>query len=268
MHCCTLAKKSDYSLKSNKKFISTSRHPDRDAQFKYLNVRVDEFIAAGLPVISIDTKKKELIGNFKNSGRTWCRDADLVFDHDFRNLATHKAVPYGIYDCALNTGMVVVGTSSDIGLFAAESVGCWWDHQGQKNYPAASELLIIADGGGSNGSRNRLFRLGLCHLAKETGLDITVCHYPPGASKWNRIEHRMFSFISKNWQGIPLRNLDTMLSLIRGTTTQSGLKIDAILNETVYETGDTVPDSLFDTLPIIPHDIFPKWNYSIDPIGY
>ena len=183
-------------------------------------------------------------------------------------MSTVRAVPYGIYDYTKNTGMMVVGTSCDTGLFATESLNIWWERRGRHDYPDADELLILADGGGSNGYRNRMFKLGLCDFAKRMGLEITVCHYPPGASKWNPIEHRMFSYVSMNWRGIPLRTLDTMLSLIRGTTTDAGLDIDAILNETVYESGDTVPDNLYRRLPIIPHDICPNWNYSIDTIGF
>jgi hypothetical protein len=262
---CNILNFLDYSLKSNKKFLSTKQDPDRDEQFKYINNIVSKFSKNDEPVISVDTKKKELVGNFKNAGAVWKKkdDLDLVYDHDFRSLAEGIAIPYGTYDVKKNEGMVNVGMSSDTAEFAVNSIYQWWKMCGKKRYPSADRLLICADGGGSNGSRNRLWKTCLQDLANKLEIDITVCHYPPGTSKWNKVEHRMFSFISLNWKGIPLKNYETIIKLISATKTETGLKVKAKLDKKTYNKGIKVSDEDFEKINLQYHKKYPKWNYTI-----
>ncbi len=263
---CNILNELEYSLKSNKKFLSTTQNPDRDEQFKYINKVASRFSRNEHPVISVDTKKKELVGNFKNSGKVWKKkdELDIVYDHDFKSLAQGIAIPYGAYDVKKNEGVVNIGISSDTAEFAVNSVYQWWKMCGRKRYPNATRLLICADGGGSNGSRNRLWKSCLQDLANKIELDITVCHYPPGTSKWNKIEHRMFSFISLNWKGIPLKNYETIIKLISGTKTEAGLKIKAKLDKNTYSKGIKISDEDFDKLNLKYHKKYPKWNYTIN----
>jgi Rhodopirellula transposase DDE domain len=265
---CNILNELEYSLKSNKKFLSTKQDPNRDEQFKYINNVVSRFSRNNQPVISVDTKKKELVGNFKNAGVVWKKkdELDIVYDHDFRSLAQGIAIPYGTYDIKKNEGVVNIGISSDTAEFAVNSIYQWWKICGRKRYPNASCLLICADGGGSNGSRNRLWKTCLQDLANKLKLDITVCHYPPGTSKWNKVEHRMFSFISLNWKGIPLKNYETIIKLISGTTTKTGLKIKANLDKNTYNKGIKIPDEDFDKLNLKYHKKYPKWNYTIKQV--
>jgi DDE family transposase len=208
----------------------------RDEQFHYIASQRERFRAAGLPIISVDTKKKELIGEFRNSGRTWCRHAEEVDEHDFPSAALYKAVPYGIYDVTLNTGYIFVGTSADTPAFAAEAIARWWQTEGQVTYPKTDQLLILADSGGSNSCQSRAWKLNLQDkLSDPFGLVVAVCHYPTACSKWNPIEHRLFSFITINWAGKPLRTLETMLGYIRGTSTATGLTVKAFLQEGSYK---------------------------------
>jgi len=213
--------KLDYSLQSNRKILSINQDPDRDNQFKYINTVVSRFFKKNHPVISVDTKKKELIGKFRNNGQTWKNKGEptTVYDHDFKSLSDGVAIPYGAYDIKQNEGFVNVGISSDTAEFAVNSIYQWWKIFGVKRYPGAKELLICADGGGSNGSRSRLWKTQLQELSKKIKIDITVCHYPPGTSKWNKIEHKMFSFISLNWKGVPLENYETVINFIANTKT-------------------------------------------------
>ena len=255
-----------YGMKVNVKRLSGKPHPDREAQFVYLEQQKQAFLQAGLPVISVDTKKKELIGNFKNPGRRWCQTAEAVNEHDFDQDALGKAVPYGIYDLAQQHGYVYVGQSADTPQFAVERIADWWRTIGRPNYPTASKLLILADAGGSNGYRPRRWKQQLQELlADQLGLEVTVCHYPTGASKWNPIEHRLFGSISLNWAGHPLRTFDTMLALIRGTVTDTGLKVEAFLVDQVYLTGLKVADAVMNSLNLERHGVCPNWNYTIRP---
>src|SRR6266849_1950752 len=233
-----------YSLQGNRKTEEGEEHPDRDAQFRHINREVRQAMTQGWPVISVDTKKKELVGNFENKGRQWRRQGtgERVKGHDFPDPSVSRAYPYGIYDHARNTGFVNVGTDHDTPTFAVASIRGWWRDEGRRLYPAASQLLITADGGGSNGYRLRLWRLELQRLADQTGLAIRVCHFPPGTSKWNKIEHRMFSFVSLNWRGRPLESLQVIVNLIAATATASGLRIYARLDEGDYERGVQVSD--------------------------
>jgi hypothetical protein len=235
-------------------------------QFAYLNRQKQAFLAAGWPVISVDTKKKELIGNFKNYGQVWCQEATAVNDHDFEQNALGKAVPYGIYDLQHNRGYVYVGKSADTPQFAVEMIVRWWTTEGQDLYPNANQLLILADAGGSNGCRPRLWKQKLQELlADSLGLEVTVCHYPTGSSKWNPIEHRLFGPISINWAGKPLRTFEFMLACIRGTVTATGLQVKAFLVEDVYEKGIRVTKAFMETLSIEMHAVCPRWNYTIKP---
>lgn len=254
-----------FSLRANVKSRSAGHHVDRDAQFGYINRLVEEFHEAQEPVISVDTKKQEKVGDFKNPGRTWEREARQVNAYDFPNLSRGKAIPYGIYDVYHNVGMVNVGITKDTAEFAVDSIARWWRVMGQRRYPQATRLLICADGGGSNGSRNRLWKVSLQRLANRTGLTLTVCHYPPGTSKWNKIEHRMFSFISINWQGKPLESYETVIQLINGTKTETGLKVHAELCPKVYEKGVKVSEEEIKELNLTRHDLHPNWNYTIGP---
>ncbi len=255
-----------YSLKANVKRLAGAAHPDRNRQFEYIEQQKHAFLAAGLPVISVDTKKKELIGNFKNGGRTWCQDAEEVNDHDFPQAALGKAIPYGIYDLQHHLGSVYVGTSADTPQFAVEMIARWWQQEGQARFPGATKLLILADAGGSNGCRPRVWKHQLQEqLADQLGLEATVCHYPTGASKWNPIEHRLFGPISVNWAGKPLRTFAAMLAYLRGTTTATGLRVQAWLVDQVYEKGRTISAAAMRDLNIQFAEVCPKWNYTIRP---
>ena len=261
-----LLAKLEYSLKGNRKTLSAGTHPDRDKQFGIIKYFRQQFSATGDPIISVDTKKKELIGLFKNRGRVWCHEAKKVKDHDFRSEALGIAAPYGIYDVGLNSGMVVVGKSADTPEFAVNSIATWWLHHGSYQYPNSKRLLILADSGGSNGARPRAFKKFIQErIADEYGLEVTVCHYPTGASKWNPIEHRMFSEISKNWAGHPLESFETLLNFVRNTRTATGLRIKAYFDEREYEKGIKVSDKEFKQLRITRDDELSNWNYTITP---
>ena len=261
-----LLKGLDYSLKSNRKEDSGPPHPDRNRQFRYIERVKKLFLAAGRPVISVDTKKKELIGNFKNPGQAWCRQAEIVNVHDFRQDAKGRAVPYGIYDLTHNEGYVVVGTSGDTSAFAVDAICMWWEDENRPSFPDESKLLILSDAGGSDGCRFRLWKRQLQErLADRLGIEVMICHYPTGASKWNPIEHRLFSYISLNWAGKPLRSFETMLAYIRGTTTEKGLKVSAFLLDQVYQRGIKVSDREMRDLNLVRRSICPTWNYVIKP---
>jgi hypothetical protein len=243
-----------------------SNHPDRDTQFGYIAERKAAFVTAGEPVISVDTKKKDLIGNFKNEGQAWGAQAERVNVHDFPSEAEGRAVPYGIYDVVKNRGWVVVGQSADTPEFAVDAIVSWWEEEGLQSYPSAKRLLILADGGGSNGARSRMWKQRVQEqLADRLGLEVTVCHYPRGCSKYNLIEHRLFSFISLNWAGKPLRSFEAMLGLIGATTTTAGLKVKAILNEKVYAKGRRVSEAEMKMLNLERHEVCPDWNYTLRP---
>ena len=260
-----LLRDQDITPKANRKEESGPPHPDRDRQFVQINQKREEFTAAGLPIASLDGKKKELVGNFKNPGAVWRKEAERVNTYDFIQDAQCRATPYGVYDVNRNRGMVAVGTSADTGRFAVDALRYWWRHEGRQAYPHADKLLILADGGGSNGHRPRLFKTSLQHFADDSGLALTVCHYPTGASKWNPIEHRLFSQISNNWAGQPLRTLATLLNCIRGTVTQTGLCVRAWLNEKVYPKKIKVSKAEMAALNLERLKICPKWSYIIRP---
>jgi hypothetical protein len=258
-----------YSLQADAKVNEGRQHPDRDAQFRYINGRADAFVDDGEPVISVDTKKKELLGNYANGGAEWAPagEAERVEVHDFADRALgefSKAIPYGIYDIANNEGWVNVGDSADTAEFAVESIRRWWNQMGRARFPEATRLLITADAGGSNGYRLRAWKVELGRLAAETGLEITCCHYPPGTSKWNRIEHRMFSFITMNWRGKPLTCLRTVIELISATATTTGLTIQADYDPGWYPTGTRITDAQLATVPLAPHHFHGEWNYTIN----
>jgi hypothetical protein len=257
----------DYALHVNaKKREAGAMHPDRAVQFTTITEQRQAFAAAGQPVISVDTKKKELIGNFKNAGRAWGREAEVVNVHDFRQDALGRAVPYGIYDLTRNRGTVCVGQSGDTPRFAVAAIARWWEDEGRVAYPGADRLLILADAGGSNGYQPRLWKQQLQEqLSDRFGLTLTVCHYPTGCSKWNPIEHRLFSQISSNWAGQPLRTWETLLGYIRGTTTRTGLAVRAYRDQTVYPRGETVSDAEMARLNLERHAVCPTWNYTIRP---
>jgi len=257
----------EYSLQSNRKTEEGTDHPDRDAQFRYINAQVKRALSKGVPVISVDTKKKELVGNYANGGRQWRRKKTPrnVQGHDFPGPEVPRAYPYGIYDIDQNTGFVNVGTDHDTASFAVASIKGWWRYGGRRIYPAAREVLVTADGGGSNGSRLRLWKLELQNLADETGLSLSVCHFPPGTSKWNKIEHRLFSFISSNWRGEPLRDYETIVRLISRTATVSGLKVTCRLDRRKYPTGRDVTDEEMQSINIEPHKFHGNWNYTVRP---
>ncbi len=265
-----LLKANGYSLQANSKTIEGNQHPDRDAQFNYLNDQATAFTAAGDPVISVDTKKKELIGNFTAAGREWepqGRPTD-TFVHDFIDKKLGKVAPYGVYDLAANTGWVNVGTDADTGQFAVESIRRWWNTLGASTYPDASRLSITADSGGSNGSRLRLWKTELAALSTETGLTITVCHLPPGTSKWNKIEHRLFSAISRSWRARPLTSHEVVIETIKATTTTTGLIVDAELDLGTYEKGIKISDQqikALETSQLHRHEFHGDWNYSLHP---
>jgi hypothetical protein len=261
-----LLKGLDYSLKSNRKEDSGPPHPDRDRQFRYIGRVTRLFMAAGPPVISVDTKKKELIGNFKNPGQAWCCQAEVVNVHDFRHDAEGRAVPYGIYDLTHNEGYVVVGTSADTSEFAVDAICLWWEDEDRPSFPDESQLLILSDAGGSDGCRFRLWKKQLQEqLADRLGIEVIVCHYPTGASKWNPIEHRLFSHISLNWAGKPLRSFAMILAYIRGTTTETGLRVRAFLLDRVYQRGIKVSNQTMKDLNLQRRAICPNWNYIIKP---
>jgi hypothetical protein len=256
-----------FSLQGNAKTIEGRQHPDRDGQFGYINEQARAFAAAGDPVISVDTKKKEQVGQYHNAGRTWRPAGDPVGvrDHDFPGPDSGKAIPYGIYDLAANAGFVNVGTDHDTAAFAVESVRRWWQARGSADYPAARRLLITADAGGSNGYRTRAWKAGLADLAAQTGLEITCCHFPPGTSKWNKIEHRLFSAITMNWRGRPLTSHQVVVNTIAATTTRTGLTVAAELDPGTYPTGTTISKAQMDALPVTPHQWHGDWNYTLAP---
>ena len=257
----------EYSLQGNRKTLEGSKHPDRDAQFCYINGCVNKALAAGAPAISVDTKKKELVGDFRNAGREWRPKGspEEVRVHDFVIPELGRAAPYGVYDIAANAGWVSVGIDHDTGAFAVNAIRSWWKLMGRKRYPDASTLLITADGGGSNGSRVRLWKLELQKLADELGLTITVCHLPPGTSKWNRIEHRLFSFITGNWRGKPLVSHQVIVQLIAATTTKTGLTVRCELDQNTYPAGIKVSDAEIEAVNLTRHDFHGEWNYTISP---
>ena len=263
-----IIKQLGYSLQANVKSKESGTSQERDSQFKYINEQVKKFAKKNMPVISVDTKKKELVGNFKNNGRKWQKKgkAEMVNVYDFEYLAKGKAIPYGIYEVLKNHGFVNVGISHDTSEFAVESIRQWWKNIGKKNYPSAKELLICADSGGSNASRSRLWKFYLQKFANKTGLKITVCHLPPGTSNWNKIEHKMFSFISINWKGKPLRDYEIILNLIEGTKTKKGLKIKAKIDRNIYEIGKKISEKEFSEIKMKQHKINPRWNYTLSKV--
>jgi hypothetical protein len=256
-----------FSLQGNAKTIEGTRHPDRDAQFRYINEQVKAHQGAGDPVVSVDTKKKELVGEFKNAGREWRPKGQpvAVRTHDFPSDSAGNAIPYGVYDVTANAGWVNVGTDHDTAAFAVESIRRWWTAAGRSEYPAARRLLITADAGGSNGYRTRAWKAQLAALAVETGLEITVCHFPPGTSKWNKIEHRLFSHITMNWRGRPLTSHDVIINSIAATTTRTGLTVQARLDDNSYPTGVKVTNAQMAALPISRHPFHGDWNYTLHP---
>lgn len=256
-----------FSLKANKKNIEGISHPDRDRQFQHINQTCKTFEAKGNPIISVDCKKKELIGNFRNNGQEWQPKGQntVVNVYDFKNLSDGKAVPYGVYDVVRNAGFVNVGVDHDTASFAVESIRRWWQTVGKKLYPAQTKLLITSDGGGSNGVKNRLWKKELQQLSNETGLSITVNHLPPATSKWNKIEHRLFSFISINWRAKPLTSLETIIELLNHTTTKEGLTVTAMIDQHIYPTKIKVSDEEFNALNIMRDSFHGEWNYTINP---
>jgi hypothetical protein len=262
-----LLKQRGYSLQANRKMREGASHPDRNAQFEYINRQVRAFQKKQQPVISVDTKKKELVGEFKNSGEEWQPKGqpEEVKVHDFPDKNLGKAIPYGVYDLACNEGWVSVGVDHDTAEFACASIRRWWNEMGSVRFPRATKLLITADGGGSNSSRNRLWKKSLQQLADELGITLSVCHFPPGTSKWNKIEHRLFSFITKNWRGRPLTAYEVVVNLIASTTTKTGLTVRAALDPRRYETGIEVSDEELEQLNITRARFHGDWNYSIKP---
>ena len=254
-----------YSLQGNRKTLEGSSHPDRNAQFEHINAKVDAFQQRGLPVISVDTKKKELVGPYKNAGREWQRKGqpEEVDTHDFPDPELGKVIPYGVFDLSLNEGWVSVGIDHDTAQFAVQAIGRWWHKMGSKRYPSATALLITADGGGSNGSRCRLWKVALQTLAARIGMPIHVCHFPPGTSKWNKIEHRMFSHITQNWRGRPLVSHEVIVNLIANTTTRTGLRIRAELDRGTYPTGIKITDAELASLNLKLDDFHGDWNYTV-----
>ena len=268
--CNTVAKLLDelgYSLQANRKTREGASHEDRDAQFQFINTRVRDFHDRNQPAISVDTKKKELVGDFRNSGREWHKQGkpEEVRVHDFLDPVLGKAIPYGVYDILNNQGWVSVGIDHDTARFAANAIGRWWKQMGSHRFPRADELLITADGGGSNSSRSRLWKLALQELADDLDMSLHVCHFPPGTSKWNKIEHRLFSFITQNWRGKPLVSHEAIVNLIASTTTKTGLVVKAAMDTNRYETAIQVSDEQLADLAITPHAFHGEWNYSIMP---
>ena len=261
-----LLKDLGYSLKTNRKRLTGPPHPDRDRQFRYIERVKKLFLAAGHPVISVDAKKKELIGDFKNPGRTWCQGAEEVNVHDFRQDSVGRAVPYGIYDLRDNLGYVAVGTSAETSEFAVDAIVRWWEQEDRPTFPHEEKMLILSDAGGSDGYRPRLWKKQIQEqLADHLGIEVMVCHYPTGASKWNPVEHRLFSYISLNWAGKPLRSFETMLAYIRGTTTETGLEVKASLLDQEYEKSIKVSDKEMAALNLERRRVCPNWNYIIKP---
>ncbi len=256
-----------YSLQANAKVTEGAQHPDRDAQFEYINSQAGEHLQAAQPVISVDCKKKELVGDYANGGAEWEPEGDptRVGVHDFPDPEMPKAVPYGVYDIGGNEGWVNVGDDHDTPAFAVASIARWWERMGRARYPDATRLMITADAGGSNSYRSRMFKAELATLAATTGLSITVCHMPPGTSKWNKIEHRLFSCISMNWRGRPLTTYRTIVELIAATTTATGLRVEADLDEGYYPTGQKISERDFRALPVTRHEFHGDWNYTIAP---
>jgi len=267
-HCTVhrLLKKLGFSLRANQKRRGGSQCPGRDEQFQYIASQKEVFRQAGLPVISVDTKKKELIGEFRNTGKAWCRVATEVNEHDFTSTAEYRAIPFGIYDVLRNEGYVTVGISNDTPEFAVAAIASWWEQEGRKHYPEKTELLILADCGGTNGPCCKAWRLNLQEkLCDRFGLTVTICHYPPGSSKWNPIEHRVFSQISINWAGKPLKSLNLLLGYIRGTATSTGLKVKAHLDENTYRKKPKIAREQMRGLDLKHHETCPEWNYTIHP---
>jgi hypothetical protein len=269
-HACThtvarLLRKRGYSLQVNKKKQAGAKHPDRDKQFRYIASQKVQHLTDGMPVVSVDTKKKELIGNYRRAGQTWCREP-IAVDAHFASYAQCVAVPFGIYDLARNAGYVTVGTSHNTAEFAVNCLMNWWEFHGRLVYPRHDRLLILADGGGGNGYNLRAWKRDLQEkICDRFGLNVTVSHYPPGCSKWNPVEYRLFSHISINWAGRPLRNLETMLGFIRGTTTASGLKVHAHLDDRIYPKGQKVRQREMRQLAVQTHETCPLWNYTLSP---
>ena len=263
----TLLKRAGYSLQANRKTLEGSSHPDRNAQFEHINKQVLAFQKQNQPVISVDTKKKELVGEFKNPGQEWQPkgEPEKVKVHDFPDKRLGKAIPYGVYDLASNEGWVSVGIDHDTAQFAVASIRRWWTEMGSQRFPRANKLLITADGGGSNSSRNRLWKKSLQELADELEMTLQMCHFPPGTSKWNKIEHRLFCFITKNWRGRPLTTYEVIVNLIANTTTKTGLVVRAAIDPHEYQTGVEVTDEELARLQITPSKFHGEWNYSIKP---
>lgn len=257
----------DYSLQSNRKTEEGADHPDRDAQFRHISTEVKKYLSQRLPVISVDTKKKELVGNYENKGQQWlpAKHPMPVQGHDFPSPTVPRAYPYGIYDIGRNAGFVNIGTDHDTGAFAVASIRGWWRAEGRRIYAGANKILITADGGGSNGWRLRLWKSELQKLADQTGLRISVCHFPPGTSKWNKIEHRLFSFISSNWRGEPLRDYETIVNLVSRTTTAKGLKVTCRLDRRKYPTGRKVSNEEMKRIQLSRNTFHGEWNYVIQP---
>ncbi|MDR3639532.1 MAG: ISAzo13 family transposase [Isosphaeraceae bacterium] len=256
-----------YSLQANRKTREGNQHPDRNAQFEFINKQATRFQKRRQPVISVDTKKKELVGDFKNGGREWCPEGEpeKVRVHDFPDKELGKAIPYGVFDVTNNQGWVSVGIDHDTAYFATASIRRWWQEMGTQRFPAAAELFITADGGGSNGYRTRLWKVALQGLADEMGLKLTVSHFPPGTSKWNKVEHRLFSFITQNWRGKPLVSIQVIVNLIAATRTAKGLIVKAAIDQTKYETGISVTDEQMAKLNVKPAKFHGEWNYTITP---
>ena len=263
----TLLRQAGYSLQANRKTREGNQHRDRNAQFEYINNQVQLFQKRRKPTISVDTKKKELVGDFANGGEEWQPQGkpEEVRAHDFKDKELGKAIPYGVYDMLHNEGWVSVGIDHDTARFAARSIQSWWEEMGAHRFPRARHLLITADGGGSNSHRTRLWKVALQELANEIGLKLSVCHFPPGTSKWNKIEHRLFAFITKNWRGKPLISRQAIVELISHTTTKQGLTVRAILDTNTYETGIKVSDSELASVKLTRHDFHGDWNYTIKP---
>lgn len=261
----SILKENDYSLQSNLKAKEGQDHPDRDAQFRHINSQAKKYLASNDPVISVDTKKKELIGKYKNNGQTWLPKGEPieVNTHDFPDPSVPKAVPYGVYDLKNNRGFVNVGINHDTSEFAVNSIQRWWTYLGKKKYPNSKRILITADAGGSNGYRLKLWKRELQELADKTGLDITVTHFPPGTSKWNKIEHRLFSFISTNWKGRPLTDYETIINSIASTKTEAGLKVYAVIDKRKYKLKKQVTDKEMAGLNLTKHKFHGEWNYTI-----
>jgi hypothetical protein len=263
----TLLKEAGFSLQANRKMREGLSHPDRNAQFEYINGQVMAFQKLSQPVVSVDTKKKELVGEFKNAGQEWQPHGEPieVNVHDFPDKKLGKAIPYGVYDLASNEGWVSVGIDHDTARFATASIGRWWREMGSQRFPRATKLMITADGGGSNSSRNRLWKVSLQELADELRLPLHVCHFPPGTSKWNKIEHRLFSFITKNWRGRPLTSYEVVVNLIASTTTKTGLTVRAAIDSNTYEIGIEVSDTELSRVQIAAAKFHGEWNYTVRP---